>query len=224
MKILIACEESQTVCREMRRLGHETYSCDIQECSGGHPEWHIKGDVLPLINGRCEFVTMDGERHEIPDRWDMLIAHPPCTYLSGVTTRHLSLKMTPPEKVVARMWKLGSPDGIPRACVLRDKLRLQLRQQLHCTEPGSDKPFMHAVFLRGKVLRHSDDRVPGALHKAPERRVSGESRIRHSHHRGRSRILFLAPAEEDRHSQKLNRRNLQPKLRSLMKLLGRISR
>lgn len=107
MKILIACEESQTVCREMRRLGHEAYSCDIQECSGGHPEWHIKGDVLPLINGRCEFVTMDGEQHEISDRWDMLIAHPPCTYLSGVTTRHLSLKMTPPEKVVARMWKLA---------------------------------------------------------------------------------------------------------------------
>lgn len=107
MKILIACEESQTVCCEMRRLGHEAYSCDIQECSGGHPEWHIKGDVLPLINGRCEFVTMDGERHEISDRWDMLIAHPPCTYLSSVTTRHLSLKMTPPEKVVARMWKLA---------------------------------------------------------------------------------------------------------------------
>lgn len=62
MKILIACEESQAVCKEMRRLGHEAYSADIQDCSGGHPEWHIKGDVLPLINGRCEFVTMDGER------------------------------------------------------------------------------------------------------------------------------------------------------------------
>ncbi len=89
MKILIACEESQTVCREMRRLGHEAYSCDIQECSGGHPEWHIKGDVLPLINGRCEFVTMDGERHEISDRWDMLIAHPPCTYLSNAGAARL---------------------------------------------------------------------------------------------------------------------------------------
>lgn len=82
MKILIACEESQTVCCEMRRLGHEAYSCDIQECSGGHPEWHVCGDVLPLINGRCEFTTMDGVRHEIPGRWDMIIAHPPCTYLS----------------------------------------------------------------------------------------------------------------------------------------------
>lgn len=82
MKILVACEESQAVCTEMRRLGHEAYSCDIQECSGKHPEWHIKGDVLPLINGRCLFRTMDGEMHEIADRWDMLIAHPPCTYLT----------------------------------------------------------------------------------------------------------------------------------------------
>lgn len=83
MQILIACEESQTVCCEMRRIGHEAYSCDIQECSGGHPEWHICGDVLPLINGRCGFTTMDGVRHEIPGRWDMIIAHPPCTYISN---------------------------------------------------------------------------------------------------------------------------------------------
>ena len=83
MKILVACEESQAVTIEMRRLGHEAYSCDIIECSGGHPEWHIKGDVLPLINGDCEFYTMDGERHAISGRWDMIIAFPPCTYLSN---------------------------------------------------------------------------------------------------------------------------------------------
>ena len=53
MKILVACEESQAVTIEMRRLGHEAYSCDIIECSGGHPEWHIMQDVLPLLNGRC---------------------------------------------------------------------------------------------------------------------------------------------------------------------------
>ena len=60
MKVLIACEESQAVCKEFRARGHEAYSADIQECSGGHPEWHIKGDVLPLINGCCEFVTQGG--------------------------------------------------------------------------------------------------------------------------------------------------------------------
>ena len=83
MKILVACEESQAVTIELRRLGHEAYSCDIQECSGGHPEWHIKGDALPLLNGDCEFNTMGGERHSIAGRWDMIIAHPPCTYLSN---------------------------------------------------------------------------------------------------------------------------------------------
>jgi hypothetical protein len=89
MKILIACEESQAVCKEMRRLGHEAYSCDIQECSGGHPEWHIMGDVLPLLNGRCEFLTMDGEKHRIDGRWDMIVAHPPCTKTSNAGARHL---------------------------------------------------------------------------------------------------------------------------------------
>ncbi len=65
IKVLVACEESQAVCTAFRERGIEAYSCDIQECSGGHPEWHIKGDVLPLINGRCEFETMDGKKHAI---------------------------------------------------------------------------------------------------------------------------------------------------------------
>lgn len=83
MRVLIACEESQTVCKAMRERGHEAYSADIQVPSGGHPEWHILGDVLPLINGFCSFTTMDGTFHEIPGKWDLLIAHPPFTYLSA---------------------------------------------------------------------------------------------------------------------------------------------
>lgn len=82
MNVLVACEESQTVCNAFRELGHDAYSADVQEPSGGHPEWHILGDVLPLINGRCKFRTMDGLEHEIAGRWDMIIAHPPCTYLT----------------------------------------------------------------------------------------------------------------------------------------------
>ena len=81
MRVLVACEESQRVCIEFRKLGHEAYSCDVIECSGGHPEWHIMQDVLPLINGRCTFNTMDGAEHTIDKTWDMLIAHPPCTHL-----------------------------------------------------------------------------------------------------------------------------------------------
>ena len=92
MRILVACEESQAVTIELRRLGHEAYSCDIQDCSGGHPEWHIKGDVIPLLNGRCRFQTMDGECHEIDGRWDMIIAHPPCTKLSNATVINLHKK------------------------------------------------------------------------------------------------------------------------------------
>lgn len=82
MRVLIACEESQAVCKEMRARGHEAYSADLQECSGGHPEWHIKGDVLPVINGHCEFITEGGVQVSIPGRWDLLIAHPPCTDLA----------------------------------------------------------------------------------------------------------------------------------------------
>lgn len=85
--MLIACEESQAVTIEARRLGHEAYSCDIIECSGGHPEWHIKQDVLPLLNGRCSFETCDGVWHEVDDRWDMIIAFPPCTYLTVTGNR-----------------------------------------------------------------------------------------------------------------------------------------
>ena len=88
MKVLVACEESQRVCIEFRRLGHEAYSCDIQACSGGHPEWHIMQDVIPLLNGNCSFKTADGIEHSI-DKWDLLIAHPPCTYLSNAGARHL---------------------------------------------------------------------------------------------------------------------------------------
>ena len=73
MKILVACEESQRVCIEFRKLGHKAYSCDILPCSGGHPEWHIQQDVIPLLN----------------EKWDMIIAFPPCTYLSNAGARHL---------------------------------------------------------------------------------------------------------------------------------------
>ena len=60
MNVLIACEESQEVCKAFRAKGHRAFSCDVIECSGGHPEWHIKSDVIPLINGRCEFTLQDG--------------------------------------------------------------------------------------------------------------------------------------------------------------------
>jgi len=76
MKILLACEESQAVCIEFRKRGHEAYSCDILPCSGGHPEWHLQGDVLPLLD----------------KGWDMMIAFPPCTHLAVSGARHFEVK------------------------------------------------------------------------------------------------------------------------------------
>lgn len=87
MRVLVACEESQRVCIAFRNKGHEAYSCDILEPSGGHPEYHFLGDAISLINGGT-FQTMDGKIHSV-DHWDLIIAHPPCTYLSNAGARWL---------------------------------------------------------------------------------------------------------------------------------------
>jgi hypothetical protein len=102
MKILVACEESQAVTIELRKLGHEAYSCDIELCSGGHPEWHIQCDVRKLLNGKCSFATCDGQMHRINQRWDMIIAHPPCTYLTTCGNRAYSRRINSPEKILKR--------------------------------------------------------------------------------------------------------------------------
>jgi len=86
-RLLVCCEESQRVCTAFRERGWEAYSCDIEPCSGSHPEWHIQQDVLPLIDGDCTFTTMNGVEHHIDGRWDLLIAHPPCTYMSKAGAR-----------------------------------------------------------------------------------------------------------------------------------------
>ena len=75
MKVLVACEESQAVCKEFRNIGHEAYSCDILPCSGGHPEWHLQQDVIPLLK----------------EKWDMIIAFPPCTYLTVAGNRWFNI-------------------------------------------------------------------------------------------------------------------------------------
>ena len=92
MAVLIACEESQTVCKAFRARGIEAYSCDIQEPSGGHPEWHIMQDVLPLLNGHCSFETADGKWHYQQNKWDMILAFPPCTYLTVTGNRWFSVE------------------------------------------------------------------------------------------------------------------------------------
>lgn len=76
MRVLVACEESQRVCTAFRNKGHEAYSCDILECSGGHPEWHIQDDVLKHLN----------------ENWDLIIAHPPCTYLTVAANKYYNVE------------------------------------------------------------------------------------------------------------------------------------
>lgn len=93
MKILVACEESQAVTKELRKLGHEAYSCDLEPSSGGHDEWHINKDVLPLLNGNCFFKTVDGTDHSVNCKWDMIIAFPPCTHLCVSGARHFKKKI-----------------------------------------------------------------------------------------------------------------------------------
>lgn len=80
LKVLVACEESQAVCKAFRALGHEAYSCDIQECSGGHPEWHIREDVFVVLNA-FRFYTQDRREHFV-NKWDLVISFPPCTDLA----------------------------------------------------------------------------------------------------------------------------------------------
>lgn len=113
MKVLVACEESQRVCMAFREKGHEAYSCDIMDCSGGHPEWHIKGDVLPLLNpdivckSDCQycgfyFKTQDGIGHKVRGKWDLIIAFPPCTYLTVTGNRWFNVERYG-EKAIQRM-------------------------------------------------------------------------------------------------------------------------
>lgn len=103
MKILVACKESQAVTIELRKLGHEAYSCDLLPCSGGHPEWHIQSDVLPLFNPDVQtlhdcqyygfyFKTMDGIHHRIRGKWDMIWFFPPCTFLTNTGNRWFNVE------------------------------------------------------------------------------------------------------------------------------------
>ena len=81
MKVLVACEESQAVTKELRKLGHEAYSCDLLPCSGGHPEWHFNCDIFEVIQN-FGGELQNGDVLESIDEWEMMVAHPPCTYLS----------------------------------------------------------------------------------------------------------------------------------------------
>lgn len=132
MNVLIACEESQEVCKAFRERGHNAFSCDIQPCSGGHPEWHIKGNCLFYLHpgitiDECDvpvsthsFFTEDGKFHRIWGNWDLIIAHPPCTYLTTAATRAHSLKTYTREQIAERTRKRISAMEFFMACIEAD--------------------------------------------------------------------------------------------------------
>ena len=137
MKVLIACEESQTVCIEFRKRGHDAFSCDIQDQSGGHPEWHIKGDALEIAYNQ---------------KWDIMIGHPPCTYLTLAANKYYSIDKYG-QKAIERaknreeaiqfflsLWNapipkicLENPVGI--MCNYIDKKNYQIVQPYHFGDP-----------------------------------------------------------------------------------------
>lgn len=110
MNILIACEESQRVCSAFRDRGHSAFSCDIQPCSGGHPEWHIHSDVKAVLKFSVSsdpicFYTADGVYHSIYGDWDLVIAHPPCTYLCNSNLRWYDVSKYGDKAVVRKAYQ-----------------------------------------------------------------------------------------------------------------------
>jgi hypothetical protein len=134
MKVLIACEESQVVCKEFRKLGHEAYSCDLVDCTGGHPGWHLKMDSR--------------EAMELKD-WDLMIAHPPCDRLANSGVRWLTTP--PPEKTIVEIWKeffqgcelyrAFQKSDIPLKCIENPVMHRHAKQELNITNRQVVQPW-----------------------------------------------------------------------------------
>lgn len=144
MNVLIACEESQTVCTAFRERGHNAFSCDLQECSGGHPEWHIKRDIFTLYPAHgCCFTTQAGTTENVP-HFDLIIAHPPYTYLSNVATRAHSLKRTSDRMIIDRTFKRI------------DAIKFFMRFAYHAERTGIPTAIENPVGIIGSVYRKPD--------------------------------------------------------------------
>jgi hypothetical protein len=179
MKILVACEESQAVTIELRKLGHEAYSCDLLPCSGGHPEWHLQQDVTEVLKGQ----------------WDMIIAFPPCTYLcsSGMhwTTRGIRPQSLTDDAVAFAGLFFNHP--CPKIAIenpvgcLSTKFRKpdQIIQPWHFGDDASKKT---CLWLKGLPLLVSTDRLPGDdKTRRANQTASGQNKLGPSEERARLR-------------------------------------
>lgn len=188
MKILVACEESQAVTIELRKLGHEAYSCDIIPCSGGHPEWHIMQDVLPLLNGKCTFEACDGAVHTISGRWDMIIAFPPCTHLavSGAAWFEQKRKDGRQQQGIDFFMRFANANcpkiAIENPIGIMSKVFRRPSQIIHPWQFGHPEQKSTCLWLKGLSLLHETDNVRDYMLTLPKNQ--------------RERLRYLPPSQE----------------------------
>ncbi len=171
MRILMACEESQAVTSEMRKLGHEAYSCDVEPCSGGHPEWHIQQDVLPLLDGNCRFNTADGAVHSISGEWDMLIAFPPCTNLAVSGARYFAQKQADGRQQASIAFFMRFVNASCPRIAIENPIGIMsshYRKPDQIIQPwwfGHGETKATCLWLKGLPLLHPTDVVEGREHR-----------------------------------------------------------
>jgi hypothetical protein len=162
VKILVACEESQIVTNEFRALGHEAYSCDVLECSGSHPEWHILGDVTPVLK----------------NNWDMVLAFPPCTHLAVSGAAHFEAKRKDgrQKEGIDFFMIFANLDHVPKVSIenpigIMSKLWRKPDQIIQPYEFGEDASKKTCLWLKGLPLLKSTNRVAGRMVTTPSGKV-----------------------------------------------------
>jgi hypothetical protein len=162
MKILVACEESQVVTKEFRALGHEAYSCDILDCSGGHPEWHIQGDVL----------------NELKKNWDMVLAFPPCTHLAVSGAAHFAAKRADgrQQQGIDFFLEFTKLDHVPKVLIenpigIMSKIYRKPDQIIQPYQFGEDASKSTCLWLKGLPVLIETCRVVGRMVTTPSGKV-----------------------------------------------------
>jgi hypothetical protein len=159
MKILVACEESQVVTKEFRSLGHEAWSCDILSCSGGHPEWHIQGDVVPILK----------------DNWDMVIAFPPCTHLAVSGAAHFAKKRLDgrQQEGIDFFMQFTKLNHVPKVAIenpigIMSKIYRKPDQIIQPYQFGEDASKRTCLWLKGLPILIETCRVVGRMVTTPK--------------------------------------------------------
>lgn len=172
--VLVACEESQAECRAFRELGHFAFSCDIQKCKpSGNPHWHIHGDVTPFLDGLTEFVTQDGKKQCVP-AWDLVIAHPPCTYICKLSAVHMVKNGV---LQLERYYKMLDAVKFFRHCLSAKAPYVAVENPLPMARAGLPKPscYLHPAWFGVKYtkktlywLKNLPPIMPELLHSHPK--------------------------------------------------------